>query len=406
MKNRDISNLLEKYNKQVWVMYNNEGTDMFFNKYIYPNFETSSICILTKNESYLIISSLDKDNINKELESKYCIYIYENENDLMEALDDIVGKIKFPKDISFSYSTIGDLSTDILTHGNYVYITNLIRKIYKKYSKKIIFSSAENIIYDLESQKSVTQLDRLRYLAKLSDNILKCTFESIKIGMSEKEIVVLTRKITDKFLMNLISKNERNIVGYDMAWNDCPIVLVGENLAKGGHSLPSDKKLAKGETIYFDFGVRVHFEDGEILYTDIQRMGYAIKDNEKNVPKSVMKVFTTLISSIDDGIENLKPGIKGYEIDKIVRNRILKSGYPDYNHATGHPVGLKVHDIGTVISKKGNKRANLELIENGVYTLEPRVNIPNGGSIEEMIQVTKYGGVPLCNTQKELYIVK
>lgn len=191
-----------------------------------------------------------------------------------------------------------------------------------------------------------------------------------------------------------------------MAWRDCPIVLLGENLAKGGHSLPSDKKLEKGDTIYFDFGIKAFFEDGEVLYTDMQRMGYAKKYNQDNIPKSVKKVFHSLVSSIEEGMENMRPGTKGYEIDKIVRGKIIKSGYPEYNHATGHPVGLEVHDIGAIISKKTNKRAMLELVENGIYTLEPRVNIANGGSIEEMIQVTTYGGVPLCLPQTKLYIVK
>ena len=102
----------------------------------------------------------------------------------------------------------------------------------------------------------------------------------------------------------------------------------------------------------------------------------------------------------------MKPQVKAYKIDEVVRNKILKAGFPDYNHATGHPVGLKVHDIGAVISLKNSKRANLPLIENGVYTLEPRIQIANGGSIEEMILVTKFGGIPLCEKQEKIYIIK
>ena len=102
----------------------------------------------------------------------------------------------------------------------------------------------------------------------------------------------------------------------------------------------------------------------------------------------------------------MRAGVKAYNVDKIVRGKILKSGYPDYNHATGHPVGKDVHDLGAVISLKNSRLANLQLIENGIYTLEPRVNIANGGSIEEMIQVTKFGGVPLTKTQDEIYLVK
>lgn len=67
---------------------------------------------------------------------------------------------------------------------------------------------------------------------------------------------------------------------------------------------------------------------------------------------------------------------------------------------------MQVHDMGAVISLKNSKRANLPLIQNGVYTLEPRIQIPNGGSIEEMIQVTKFGGVPLCKKQEQIYVIK
>ena len=63
----------------------------------------------------------------------------------------------------------------------------------------------------------------------------------------------------------------------------------------------------------------------------MQRMGYALKKNEINVPKNVQKVFDTLVNAIEDGIDEMKPGVKGYKIDSIVRKQILKKGYPDYN---------------------------------------------------------------------------
>ena len=260
-------------------------------------------------------------------------------------------------------------------------------------------------MYDIASKKTKLQIERLKILASLTDDILKLTFKNLKLGLTEKEIVEKTKVITDELFKNIIEEEKYNIAAYDMAWENCPIVLTGDNLAKGGHSLPSNRKLKAGDTIYFDFGIKAIFKDGMVLYTDIQRMGYAKKKNESRPPKSVMKVFNTLVSAIEEGIDELKPDVKGYVVDSIVRGKILHAGYPDYNHATGHPVGLKVHDIGAVISIKQSKRANLSFTEGGVYTLEPRINIANGGSIEEMVLVTKYGGVPLCNTQKEIYIV-
>lgn len=399
---KNIQELLKKYNKKVWVMLNNDNFDSFFKNNITDKLASYTICIITQDTTYLAINKLDEENYTNLDVKKDNVYIFETGEELENSLEDIFGKIGFPSNVSLSYSTIGDVNTDIISHGTYLFITKLIKKIYSKYSKKTKFDSAEDIIYDILAKKTDKEIMRLKLIASITDRILEETFKKIKVGDTEKDIVTITKECTKEIMKLYIGSNE--IVSYDMAWEDCPIVLTGKNLEKGGHSLPSDKKLEKGDTIYFDFGIKVDFNDNTSLYTDMQRMGYAIKN--KTVPKEVKKVFDTLVNAIEDGIDEMKPDVRGYEIDNIVRGKILKEGYPDYPHATGHPVGRNVHDVGAVISLKGGRRAKMKLVENGVYTLEPRINIQNGGSIEEMIQVTKYGGVPLCNVQKKLYIVK
>lgn len=407
----NITSLLKKYDKKVWVMINDGGTDKLFSKYFFKGLDTRTICIVSETKVYLIVAGLDKDNLEKiscDKSEKDLLetYVYNSAVELEQIIEDVVAKLHFPNDISLSYSTISDNTIDILTHGAYIDLTKLLKRPYQKYSKKVKFSSAENIIYELVSRKTDKQIKRLKRIADITNVILKETFSKITVGLTEIQIVELTKKITDQVIKNITDRKDNDIIYYDMAWDNCPIVLTGENLAKGGHSLPSKRKLKYGDTIYFDFGIKVEFSDGEILYTDMQRMGYAKADDSIPVPKNVKKVFDTLVKAIEDGIDEMKSDVKAYTIDNTVRKQILKAGYPDYNHATGHAVGLNVHDSGAVISLKASKRAKLNLIENGVYTLEPRINIANGGSIEEMIQVTKYGGIPLCDTQKELYIVK
>lgn len=407
----EITNLLKKYDKKVWIMINDGSADKLFSKYFFKGLDTKTICIVSQNKIYLIVSGLDKDNLEKityEKGEKNLVetYIYNTVNELEQIIEDVIAKLHFPSDISLSYSTISDNTIDILTHGAYIDLTNLLKIPYKKYFKRVKFSSAEHIIYDLVSRKTDKQIQRLKMLATITDLILKETFSRITVGLTEIEIVELTHKVTDEVIKKVTSKKDNEIMYYDMAWDNCPIVLTGENLAKGGHSLPSKRKLKYEDTIYFDFGIKAEFIDGEILYTDMQRMGYAKADDNTPVPKSVQRVFDTLVKAIEDGMDEMKSDVKAYIVDSIVRKQILKEGFPDYNHATGHAVGLNVHDSGAVISLKAGKRAKLNLIENGVYTLEPRINIANGGSIEEMIQVTKYGGIPLCEPQKKLYIVK
>ena len=387
----------------IWVMENRENADNIFKEYVTDKLFSSTYIILSRNKAYVFVHKLDEGNI-EVLDSNYAeVFIYSKQIELLEDIKSILKKLDFPKKMLLNYTTMSDESTDIITHSSYLRVSKMFRRIYKEYDKKVSIKSAEKNIYKIISRNTNEEIEKMKILANITDEILKMSFKSIKIGQSEKDIARQTQEITKEYIECVKGKYE--IVDYDMAWDICPIVLVGENLKKGGHALPSQKKVLKGDTIYYDFGIKCVFKDGTCLYTDMQRMGYALKENEKEAPIEVKNVFNVLTSSIKKGIASMKPGVKGYKIDNIVRGEILKNNYPDYPHATGHPVGKQVHGAGALISLRKSKRANLELAENGIYTLEPRVDIENGGSIEEMILVTKNGAIPLCKLQDELYLI-
>lgn len=398
----DLINTI-KDDDTIWVMENRENSDKIFKEYVTDKLFSATYAIVSKKVAYIFVHKLDEGNI-KVLNNKYCkVFIYCNLSELKDYINNILIELRFPKNMLLNYTTMSDESTDIITHSSYIRISKLFRNIYKENDKKVSIKSAQMNIYDIISKNTNDDISRLKELSKITDYILKEAFYSIKAGQTEKEVAVNTRKIAIRYLEQ--NKEKYDIINYDFAWDICPIVLSGVNLKKGGHALPSNKKIEKGDTIYFDFGIKAVFKDNKILYTDMQRMGYVLNNNEKDAPQSVKNVFNVLVSSIKKGMKKMKPGIKGYVIDNIVRGEILKNNYPDYPHATGHPVGKEVHGGGALISIKSGKRANLKLVENGIYTLEPRVDIENGGSIEEMILVTKDGGIPLCNLQNELYLI-
>ena len=401
---QNIQKLLNKHNLKLWILINKDNSDNIFYKYISRTIYTLSMCFITPNKTYLLIHDLDKDNLDNEYlkENNIFVVCYDTPSDLSNKIEDIISDLGFISQVSLSYSTMGDKDTDILGHGEFVEFTDIIKKPYVKYKKRIKFNSAEKVIYSVLGEKTESQIERIKHIASITQKILETTFKTITIGMSEidiaKHIIELTKNITNQYL-------GKSIISFSLAWENCPIVLTGINLAKGGHTIPSQKILKKGDTIYFDFGICATYEDGEKIYSDIQRMGYALRRNEIKAPRSVRNVFKSLTESIENALDHMKPDVKGYEIDDIVRNRILRDGYPNYNHSTGHPVGLKVHDVGAILSNKSNRRSDLGLLENGVYTIEPRIAIPNGGSIEEMFIVTKFGGIPVCKMQKEIYLV-
>lgn len=387
----------------VWIMYSAENSDPYFKKFVSEKTVVPAVAVLSGKEKYLILHSLDYEN-GKDFDGE--ILVYSSEKSLINNICDILKKLNYPSDIFLNYSDKCDFQTDVIGHGTYRFLHDNITNYYN-YSgaPQPKFNSADEIIYFLMDSKTDEDIKFMKIAAKRALDILNAAFNSIRIGMTEKQILNLVHTI---FLRKPVYFKRHGIVKEELSWEKelCPVVLVGKNLIKGGHSCASNTPLRRGDTIYFDFGVTIYLKNGKRYSSDIQRMGYVLNFNEKKAPKKIQNVFDTLVKAIDMGIKNMTPDKKGSDIDRLVRSIITDAGYPDYNHATGHPVGETAHSPGTSLSPDGHKRSGMFLRENGVYTVEPRIQIENGGSIEEMIRVTKNGGEPLCPVQKELYLIR
>ncbi len=392
-----------KNNNSAWIMYSAENCDPYFAKFISSKTIVPAVSIVSDSEKFLIVHSLDYENV-KNFDGE--IKLYTGESSLIDNITGVLEKLNFPNKLFFNFSDRRDSQTDIIGYGTFRFMKDNIVAFYNKLGFPTPnFKSADEIIYALMDKKSDEDIKYLKIAANRALEILNMTFRKIKTGMTEKQIMSVVHHI---FNNKPFYFKKHGIIKEEFSWEKelCPVVLVGPNLKKGGHSAAGDIILKPGYTIYFDFGVKIHTKNGKKYSSDIQRMGYALRRNEKTPPENIQAVFDTLVSAVKIGIDNLTPSKCGSDIDKLVRSYITEKGYPDYNHATGHPVGENAHSPGTSLSPQGHKRSEMMLQENGVYTIEPRIQIENGGSIEEMVQVTKNGGVALCPPQKQLYLIR
>lgn len=385
----------------VWIMYCAEDSDPYFKKFITDKTIVAAVALVTRKKTVLIAHLLDADNL---LEFDGETIFYGKGTSLEYCIKNCLKDLGNPSSIYLNYSDTMDTTTDVLGFGIYQFIHKLICEYYKIFDKQPQILSAEPILYELIEKKSNEDLKYMKISAQRGLQIIEDVFKNVKLNMTEREIADLFHEIFEQKPQYF---EEYGIVNEEFSWEkqSCPIVLIGDNLKKGGHTCPSDKKLSAGDTIYFDFGVTLTPTNGKKYASDLQRMGYALKPNEKDAPKEVKQVFNTLVAAISEGIKSCTPKMRGYEVDEIVRGHILGSGYPDYDHSTGHPVGETAHAPGASIAPKGKKRSNLFLKNSGVYTIEPRIQIKNGGSIEEMVVVTENGGQTLCDSQKYLYLI-
>ena len=117
------------------------------------------------------------------------------------------------------------------------------------------------------------------------------------------------------------------------------------------------------------------------------------------------------MESIERAKSVLKPGVQGVEVDRAAREFIVSRGYEEFPHALGHQVGRFAHDGTALLGPAWEKYASkpFERIEEGmVFTIEPRLTVPNRGvvTIEEMVVVTKDGAEWLSEPQKELWLIR
>ena len=202
------------------------------------------------------------------------------------------------------------------------------------------------------------------------------------------------------------SEVERRHLEY--TWpNSCnPGVFAGEG-CPAGHMGAPDRIIHKGDLINVDFGIIV---DG--YASDMQRMYYLLKDDEDDAPEDIKQAFYVLRDGVKKAAAFMKPGVTGFEVDKVARDYITSFGFPGWGHALGHQLGRVAHDGGAVLAPETPRYNRPELIhtplcEGFVFTLEPGFNTRCGNmAIEEDVVITQNGAEFMVPMQEELILVR
>lgn len=159
------------------------------------------------------------------------------------------------------------------------------------------------------------------------------------------------------------------------------------------HGRASDKVIADGELVTFDFGARYHGYCSDETVT--VAVGHA-DDRQREIYQVVKEAHDLAIAAV-------RPGVACKELDRIARGYIEEKGFGSYfGHGLGHGVGIEVHEK-PVVSYRSEQLAE----EGMVFTIEPGIYIPGFGGvrIEDTVVVTGDGCRLLTGVSKELRIV-
>jgi Xaa-Pro aminopeptidase len=286
-------------------------------------------------------------------------------------------------------SSENDSAADGLTHGMWTQLFRLLEGT----PYAACFISAEDIIAALRGRKTKAEVERVRAAIKTTLDIFGEVTRFLRPGLREIDI--------RDFMYDRLVDRELS-TAWEMEF--CPIVNA-HPASPIGHGAPGENRTERGHTLQIDFGVAL---DGFV--SDLQRMWYFLEPGQTKPPADVQQGFDTVRGAILSAAEVLKPGALGWEVDQAARSYVVKAGYPEYQHATGHHVGRTVHDGASLLGPRWERYGNtpnMEVEAGNIFTLELGVQVPNRGyvSLEEDVLVTAHGVEWLSKPQTELWCV-
>ena len=232
----------------------------------------------------------------------------------------------------------------------------------------------------LRERKDADELVRIAAAAALVDEILGWIAQRGLIGRSERSVAIEL-------------EHEMRLRGAQAP--SFPSIVASGPHAALPHAEPRDVPIARGTLVTVDLGALL---DG--YCSDCTRTFAA------GEPDGLAReVYELVLSAQLAGLEALRPGRSGREVDAQARAVIELAGYGgQFGHGLGHGVGLEVHE-GPRLSRTASERP---LASGNVVSVEPGVYLPGqlGVRIEDLVVLNEDGHELLSHFPKELLVVE
>jgi Xaa-Pro aminopeptidase len=227
----------------------------------------------------------------------------------------------------------------------------------------------------LRATKDDGELELLRVAQRITDAAFDRLLDVVAVGLTERRLAMELERLL------------REEGADDMAFD--PIVGFGENAAEP-HHVPGHRLLEEGDVIKIDMGALAGGYHADMTRT----VSFG------SPPAELRKIHDVVRQAQEAGIDAVRAGATGIEVDAVARTVIRDAGYgSEFVHGLGHGVGLEIHEEPWLGPDKPNV-----LPVGAVVTVEPGVYVPGLGGvrIEDMVEVTAEGGRVLGTSTREL----
>ena len=227
----------------------------------------------------------------------------------------------------------------------------------------------------LRAVKDDEERELIRRAQAITDAAFERVLDLLAVGISEQHVA--------RELERLMLAEGADALSFES------IVAFGENAAEPHHE-PGHRRLEEFDVVKLDFGALVQGYHADMTRTIA--FGTA--------PTELRKIHDVVRESQQAGIDAVRAGVRGSDVDAACRAVIEDAGYGDrFVHGTGHGVGLEIHEAPWL-----GKTFENELPEGAVVTVEPGIYVPGLGGvrIEDMVEVVEDGGRVIGTSTREL----
>jgi Xaa-Pro dipeptidase len=172
----------------------------------------------------------------------------------------------------------------------------------------------------------------------------------------------------------------------NLVTDDPPVVAVNAHSANPHYSpsAASPTPIREGDFVLLDIWGKQD-KPGAVYY-DITWTGFL----GKSPSDRLAEIFTVVRDARDAGVKKVQEAtaggkpIAGWEVDRVVRDHITKSGFGHYFiHRTGHSIGTEVHANGANMDDL-EVHDERQILPNSCFSIEPGIYLPDFGVRSEV----------------------
>jgi len=224
------------------------------------------------------------------------------------------------------------------------------------------FQPSQQILDKLMIIKDEKEIKAVKEAIKITKKVFKFFKRIKKIGKTEKEIA----QALEYYILQCGA--ERG--GFDT-------MVISDERTASAHARSSNKKIKKDSNLIIDLGAKSYGYNSDLTRVcSLSRMSKRFK-----------QIFEVVKAAQSEAIRAIKPNIKISTIDKIIRDFFKKHNLENYFiHASGHGIGLLVHEKPLIVQSNFNR-----LKKGMLFTIEPGIYLPGefGIRLEDMVLVTE-----------------